>query len=399
MPLTLLAFEHRMYLPSAALMTLVVIGGYVFGKNVVCQKLSRRVGLAAGIGLVLLAAVALGFLTIRRNEFYRDPVSIWEDTISKSPHNHRAHLNYGKALGEKGRTMEALEQFQQALQLAPDSALAHYNMGFMLDKLGRLPEAIEHYQEAIRIWPDYAPAYRNCGSVQSRLGRFPDAIANFEASLRLEPENARAHNSFGNALSGLGRFSEAIEHYQAALGIAPEFAEAHYNLANTLSKLGRFPPAVAEFEQALRLKPDHADAHYNLSQVLSRMGRGDEAIDHATQAVRLRPKGVQANRFLAWLLATHKASASRSGDEAVELAERACSLTGRKDVACLDTLAAAYASAGRFDEAVPTAKEAWQKAQAAGQTALAEEIHVRLQLYRDRKPYREPVAPPRSCRP
>jgi Flp pilus assembly protein TadD len=73
------------------------------------------------------------------------------------------------------------------------------------------------------------------------------------------------------------------------------------------------------------------------------------------------------------------------------LAERACVLTGRRDAACLDTLAAAYASAGRFDEAVTAANEARRLAEATGQSSLAKDIHMRLQLYRDRKPYRESV--------
>jgi hypothetical protein len=98
--------------------------------------------------------------------------------------------------------------------------------------------------------------------------------------------------------------------------------------------------------------------------------------------------------FVASLLGSREASEGGSPEESILLAQHACTLTDHRDAACLDTLAMAYASAGRFDEAVSTAKEAWQLTQAAGQAALAEEIHIRLQLYRDRKPYREP---PRSA--
>lgn len=103
------------------------------------------------------------------------------------------------------------------------------------------------------------------------------------------------------------------------------------------------------------------------------------------------PDNVEFSRRLAWLMATHDASEGGEPERAVPLAERACMLTDRRDIDCMDTLAAAYAAAGRFDEAVATATEAGRVAQSAGQGPLAEEIHMRLQLYRDRKPYREPA--------
>ena len=99
------------------------------------------------------------------------------------------------------------------------------------------------------------------------------------------------------------------------------------------------------------------------------------------------PRRCNRTGCLAWLMATQESSAGGTPKEAVEAAERACDLTGRRDALCLDTLSAAYASAGRFDEAAATAKVAWQLAQSAGDSSLAEEIHIRLQLYRDRKPY------------
>jgi tetratricopeptide (TPR) repeat protein len=167
--------------------------------------------------------------------------------------------------------------------------------------------------------------------------------------------------------------------------------EAQYNLGLALAAMERYPEAIERFRRALAWKPDCADFHYNLSVALMRTGAIREAIGQAREAVRLQPDQAGHHRFLAWLIATHEESEGGRPKEAVEHAERACLLIGGRDIVYLDTLAAAYASAGRFDEAVSRAKEAWQMAEAAGQDALAEEIHIQLQLYRDRKPYREPV--------
>ena len=160
------------------------------------------------------------------------------------------------------------------------------------------------------------------------------------------------------------------------------------------AKLGNDQEAISHYKQALRINADSYEAYNNLSNALSRIGCTREAIEHIRQAIHLRPDEPNVNRRLAWLLATQEIAEGGDGEEAIRLAERACALINRKDVAYLDTLAAAYAAAGRFDEAVITAKEVWQLARAAGQGALAEEFHMRLQLYRDRKPYREPTVNP-----
>ena len=74
----------------------------------------------------------------------------------------------------------------------------------------------------------------------------------------------------------------------------------------------------------------------------------------------------------------------------MQLAERAAALTGRRDLAALDALAAAYAAAGRFDEAVATAQAAVDSAAAAGQGDVAAQLRERLALYQKREAYRAP---------
>jgi hypothetical protein len=95
---------------------------------------------------------------------------------------------------------------------------------------------------------------------------------------------------------------------------------------------------------------------------------------------------------LAWILATNEDPDVRDSAEAVRLAEGACALTRRQVALFVGTLAAAYADAGRFDDAVKAAQEACATATAAGETRLAEKNRQLLELYRAGKPYREPAA-------
>jgi tetratricopeptide (TPR) repeat protein len=426
MPLPHLAFEHRMYLSLAAVLTGVVVGVYVGVQFLMGRKsIGGRTRLLVGTALLTLAAVLLGFLTIKRNDAYQTPSSIWEDTLSKVPDNPTAHTalgaalvnagrlteaaehyhlalrrnpndtavltNLGFVLASLGRPSEAIEYYQRAIGKQPDHWLAHNNFAAALAALGRVPEAIEHYEEAIRLNPGYVKAHDSLGNALANAGRLAEAVEHYDHALRITPDNAPLHNSLADTLMALDRLSEAIQHYEQASKLDPNSGEIHNNLAVALLKSGRLNEAIDQFQLAVRLNSQLVDARYNLAKALVRAGRFHEAVEQGREAIRQVPNQARIYRFLAWLIATHEPDKVLDPAEAVKLAEQACALTARHDAVCLDTLAAAYASAGRFSEAESTAKEAWQLAQAMGQVSLAEEIHIRLQLYRDRKPYREPL--------
>jgi hypothetical protein len=117
-------------------------------------------------------------------------------------------------------------------------------------------------------------------------------------------------------------------------------------------------------------------------------GRMAEAIAHYTQALRLDPASSEALNNLAWIRAANPDAQFRDSAEAVRLAEHACRVTDYKEPMMVGTLAAAYAEAGRFDEAVATAQKAAQLASASGQKELAEKNLKLVQLFKDRQPCR-----------
>jgi tetratricopeptide (TPR) repeat protein len=138
-----------------------------------------------------------------------------------------------------------------------------------------------------------------------------------------------------------------------------------------------YTEAIGSLSQALRLKPDDADTHCILAEVLSVLAeilrdqnKAVEAVQHFREALRIRPDFPEALNNLAWLLATSKEPGARDGTQAVQLAERACALTQYQKTVYLDTLVAAYAEAGRFDDAIATAQKARTLAAAADETDL-----------------------------
>lgn len=219
-------------------------------------------------------------------------------------------------------------------------------------------------------------------------GRTDDAIVEYQRSLRLNNESAVTHYNLGFALSARGRRQEAIAEFQEALRIDPGYALAHNNLG-ALLQVGGYPEqALVHFRRAVALRPDNIDAHTNLAQLLSNQGDAAAAAPLFLEALTLTPDHPQALAGLAWIRATAGDAALRDADEAVRLAERAVEATRHRDVGALDALAAAYASAGRFDDAVRTAEAGVGLAVAAGQTGVADQFRQRLHLYQRREPYR-----------
>jgi protein O-mannosyl-transferase len=303
LPLPDLAFEHRMYLPLAALIVALVIAIFLLGK----RWLNAQPGLERAFGWGLSGVLTCLFvnLTVQRNNDYCSEFSMCQDIVTKRPDNPRAHTNLGFDLQHAGRLPEALEQYEQALRLDPDYFNAHLDMGSILLELGRPQEAVVQCQEALRLQPDHRGAHFNLGNALLQTGKVPEAIAEYEEALRIKPDFVEAHENLGLALMGSGRMSEAITHYEQALRFKPDYAEAHYNLGVALVQLGRPQEAMGHWEQALRLKPDYAEAHYNLGVALVQLGRTPEAIQHLRQALRIKPDFAPAKDALARLQASH----------------------------------------------------------------------------------------------
>ena len=257
------AAERRMYLPLAAVVTLIVVGGYMWGKRLFTKSRGAVLGcVATGAAAVLFTS-----LTLQRNQDYQSVLTIWQDTVDKRPLNDRAHDNLGIALSQLARVPEAIGHFQQALRLKPDSAMAHYNLANALVQVGRTEDAIGHYHEALRIDPGDFKAFTKLGNVLQQLGRVQDAIEEYERALSLKPEYAEAHNNLAVALMALGKLPEAIEQYEQALRINPDFASAHCNLGFALEKAGRLQDAIAHYQRALQLRPDLTEAQTGLARL------------------------------------------------------------------------------------------------------------------------------------
>jgi tetratricopeptide (TPR) repeat protein len=379
-----IAADKFAYLPSVGLLMVVAsLLNWFCGTGSAGKSMARRMAVTITV-LVLAGAEAVA--TRSYLVHWRDTLSLSEHILTKSPDAPQARNMLGLELQSQGKLDQAINQYRHALQVKPNYIEAHNNLGIALQLQGKPDEAISHYRRALQIDPGYVEAYYNMGITFRAQGRHDEAIGCYRQALRLKPYHVEAHSNLGSVLSAQGKFYEAIEHFRQALQIRPNFAEVHYNLGLALKSQGELDDAIKHLRQALQVKPDLAEAHNNLALALTMTGQLDKALEHFREAVRLKPDYLEPLNRMARILAMHPEPKLRDPIQAIELAKRAAELTGHKDATILETLAAAYAAAGQFEQAVKTAEVALSLATAAQADELANHIRKQIQLYRQAKP-------------
>lgn len=221
-----------------------------------------------------------------------------------------------------------------------------------------------------------------------QVRHWQNSITLFEYALEVTERNPIAENGFGCALFNDGRLSEAEGHLRRAIQINPKGMVQYKNLSKVLLQQGKPDEAIKYLNGALRIKPDEAEVYANLGVAYSQLGKNEAAIQNWTKAMQLNPDNAEILNNMAWLLVTVGEVSKEDIAKAIEFARRACEITRYKKPSLLDTLAAAYAAAGRFAEATATAEKAMNVAMAAGRKDLAGEIQSRLELYKAGRPYR-----------
>ncbi len=314
--------------------------------------------------------------------------------IRLEPNRAKAHSDLGSALLKVGRPAEAAVSLTKALQLNPGSSETQVDLAIALAEQDKIDEAVRCFAAAIRQHKNKAEAHTRFATALGKRGRLNRAIAHLERAVQIKPDYPEALGNLGVALIKTNRASEAVAILSKAVRLDPRFAEARVALGTALLAQGKSDKGIEELSAAVRLNPNLPNAHNNLAGALLQKGDVDRAIRHLAEALRCRPNWIGPLGSLAWIYATYEGPDLPRPAAAVALAERACTLTNHRHPLLLDTLAAAYAAAGRFDDAVAAAQRALALASSArGTQGLAAQIRERLQLYQSGQAYRMPRQP------
>lgn len=373
----------------------------------------------------LILQSLLGLCYMRANQ-PADAVKPLEEAVRIEPRHTPALALLGDAFADLKRFDEALAHYRAALVVEEKDAVLHAGLAYVLQRAGKLDEAVKHYETALEQFPSHAVVHGRLGTVLFAQGKMAEATQHFQEALRLRPQNAENHYNLGLGLAQAGRLSEAIALFQEAVRIKPDYGEALLNLGMMHITQGMSSAAKEAFTQAMSIPQFAAEARYHLGVLLAKEGSPEETVKLYEQAIAIKPTYdapiVELSRFylqsgrsadavrilrigatnvpdhvhilelLARVLATSHEDALRDGATALTLAERASTLTRRRQPAVLATLAAAYAETGDFERAVVTARQALELVEAVGATheKVGERLRLQIEGYLVKKPYRDP---------
>ena len=242
--------------------------------------------------------------------------------------------------------------------------------------------AVEYYRKALEINSDYADARFELGRSLLALGQLPEAESCFNKVIELKPDNAAAHHNLGLVLARQGKLQPALEACREAARLDRGDFQANKTLGMILLDLGEVEESGKYLARALLLDPREPFALYYYGMALERGGNAEEAVDFYYRALNENPDLREALLSLASIRMTSGSPELRNGEEAVQLAGRACALTGNRDPLALTILSAALAETGRFADAVDAANVALRAARAAGAVELINTLEQQLLSYR-----------------
>jgi tetratricopeptide (TPR) repeat protein len=215
-------FEHRLYLPSVGFF-LAVVAISTLG----IIPLARNFKDFQKIILPLVSAIIiiLAGMTYSRNNVWRDWISIWSDTVSKSPGKPRAHnvLGIGYFYGLKFD--EALREYEEAVRLKPDFIEAYYNMGLIYKAKKMHVESLTMFLKALSMSAfnadHFAKTYNEIGINYAELGELDRAVEALATAMKYNPESVEFRNNYAFVLRTRGDLDAALREYQAIIAIDP----------------------------------------------------------------------------------------------------------------------------------------------------------------------------------
>ena len=296
----------------------------------------------------------------------------------------------GKIRAERGETDSARAAFKQAHELDRHSGAALLGLARLAERAGQFGRVVELAGRVRRVDTHWAATRAILARAHLELDQPEEALAAMRGLAEARPRDPVAHNNLGNVLYQLRRYDAGAAAYETAIALNPQYATAHHNLAMVRRKQGDLDVAIGHLREAVALNPRLTAARLELAEVLDLRKDRADAAEVLREGLERYPQDAELMCALAWRLATSPLEDLRDSAAAVALAERARTATSGEDPQALDTLAAAYARAGRFEEATALARQAAALAAAAGHADLAEAITERTRRYERRAAYTAP---------
>lgn len=332
------------------------------------KKIRFLIQTTAGTVLLLLAG-----LTWKQSGIYVNGETLYRTVIGRNPACGLAYNGLADNLYKQGKESEALVYVQKAIALHYDEA--YYNLGVILLNSGKTGEALAAFQKGTECNGYGVQCYELVARLMQQSGNVDGAIANYRKAVRLHPMIAQFWNGLGEVLLSAGRNNEALVYFRKALEINPDYFDACKNIANVMQGEGNGSEAVFFYRRALLIAPQSFEANYQLGVTLLKIGRSADAIAFFEQARNIQPQSAvcEENLGMAYL------QMGRSADAAGHV-QRAIAANPADPYAFAD-MAFVYDQMRNAPAAIQSARQAFQLAEHAGDTAFAARIQQQINIF------------------
>jgi tetratricopeptide (TPR) repeat protein len=303
---------------------------------------------------------------------------------------------YVRMLGHKGWVKkddmvlekEAIPYYTKLIAQNPNDLFAYNQRAAVWKEKKEYDKALADMNELIRLMPKNAIYHHNRAVIWAAKNEHEKAVGDFDEALRLDTKYMLAHHLRGRSYVALKQYDKAMADLDAAIKLNPKYATLYLDRGNLWETKKDHDKALADYTKGIDMDPADASLHRARGVVQRIKKEYAKALADFNEAIHLNAKYAQAYSDKAWLLATCLEGKLRNGAQAVAAAKHACELTSFKTPAHLSVLAAAYAEAGKFDEAVHWQKAALEFADYA--KVSGSRAKGWLKLYEAGKPCREP---------
>jgi len=280
-PIQDVIFEHRLYLPS--------IGFFLAIVSIISRAI-EKIQYKLFVPLILIIAISLSFLTYKRNEVWKDEITIWRDVINKFPTDHVAWSSLGTAYAKEGLYDEAIDAILTGFKYNSNFAKAHNNLAICYTKKGMIAEAIREYKIAISQDANNPKFYYNFGGLYYEMGDYKKSLELLKKAFYLNSEDPGINALLGSIYCAVGNSEDAINYFRRSINYDPFVSDIYYNFGICLMSLGRYTAARENFLKAIKLKPNDVDNYYFIADSYYREGDIEKAVEYYIKFLRFKPK-------------------------------------------------------------------------------------------------------------
>lgn len=320
---------------------------------VIAAVLALQTGGQAGIKLDPTELFSKGQAALQSKD-YDQAAKLFTDLIEKAPAFAPGYVFRGLASASREKLDDAIADFSKAIEITPSDERPFLLRAMVHQQKRDWDKAIDDYTQALNRQPKDAETLCNRGICHAAKDEDDKAIADFDSAIKVEPKNVMGWQLRGSVYSEQGKREKALSDFKQAMTLDPNNASTYLFRAQLYLVEKEPELALGDFEEAMRRAPD----------------RSGITNDYA------------------WTLATNPKDGIRDGLKAVEYAKKACHQTDYKHAPTIDTLAAAYAEAGDWEQATKWEQEAIDLAVKSHPDDV-KGMKERLALYHEKKPFRE----------